>query len=347
MKDTLGVLQEFFGREFIVPVGSGTAGLLLVLDAVDVRGKRVLIPALACANVAVAVLAAGGVPTLVDVSKEDYCLSVDEVEAAINDGTGAIIAIDAFGYPADLDRISAIAARHGCTVIEDACQAYGGRVGERAMGAVGEVGVVSFGYSKPVELVGGGLVITRSQELHTRILRLKEQSSYDRLRALKNRIAVNLMLRDRYETMVSWARRVGLLRYDFPSHLWKRLRPAWSAFEREIDPVREHLSMVANHLAMCPEVEPFHYPRLGWLPWRYSFKAVDADAADKLTSQLNASGIRTSRLYQPVDEFLPVEAIGTMETARRLSTRTINLVYRSTTADLSRLVTALERFQQE
>jgi dTDP-4-amino-4,6-dideoxygalactose transaminase len=63
------------------------------------------------------------------------------------------------GYPCDMDRICAIAAKHGLKVIEDAAQAIGAKYRERSVGSFG-TGCFSLYATKNVMSGEGGMITT-------------------------------------------------------------------------------------------------------------------------------------------------------------------------------------------
>jgi dTDP-3-amino-3,4,6-trideoxy-alpha-D-glucose transaminase len=67
-----------------------------------------------------------------------------------------------YGHPAEMDAITAIAARHGLAVIEDACLSLGATYKGRPTGLIGSAGCFSFGIGKVIGGGGdGGMVVTR------------------------------------------------------------------------------------------------------------------------------------------------------------------------------------------
>ncbi len=78
----------------------------------------------------------------------------------------AVIPVDLFGIPADYDAITAIAARHGLTVIEDAAQSFGGMYKGKKSCAFGEIACTSFFPAKPLGCYGdGGMCFTNDDRL--------------------------------------------------------------------------------------------------------------------------------------------------------------------------------------
>ena len=60
-----------------------------------------------------------------DIDPRTLNLDPAAVEAAITPRTKAIVAVDIFGYPCELDALRAICERHGLALIQDACEALG------------------------------------------------------------------------------------------------------------------------------------------------------------------------------------------------------------------------------
>src|SRR5207237_9281345 len=86
------------------------------------------------------------------------------VEAAITGRTKAVVAVDMFGYPCELDEIRAICERHGLALIEDAAEALGAEYKGRPVGGHGVPAVFGFYPNKQVATGEGGVVVTDSEE---------------------------------------------------------------------------------------------------------------------------------------------------------------------------------------
>jgi len=52
-------------------------------------------------------------------------LTLIALKAAITPHTKALLPVDAFGQPVDIEAIRSIAAKYGLAIIEDACEALG------------------------------------------------------------------------------------------------------------------------------------------------------------------------------------------------------------------------------
>jgi dTDP-4-amino-4,6-dideoxygalactose transaminase len=160
-----------------VGVANGTDALLLALRALDVgRGDEVLTTPFTFFATAGAVHNAGARPVFADIDPDTFNISTQAMAAAIKPSTKAIIAVDLFGQMAPIEAIVDAAGER--PVIEDAAQSIGARRqidGKWVMaGEAAAVGTFSFFPSKNLGGYGdGGMVVTQSDEIATRVRRLR------------------------------------------------------------------------------------------------------------------------------------------------------------------------------
>lgn len=160
---------SFHGARHGIAVTNGTAALEVVMAALEVGpGDEVIVPDYTFVATAGAVLFAGALPVLVDVTPDSYCIDPDLLEPAINERTRAIIAVHLGGHPADLDRLREIAARHAVALVEDCAHAHGTEWRGERVGALGSAGTFSFQASKLMTAGEGGIVVTNEDKLERR-----------------------------------------------------------------------------------------------------------------------------------------------------------------------------------
>jgi dTDP-4-amino-4,6-dideoxygalactose transaminase len=158
---------------------SGTDALLLPLMALDLKpGDEVVCPAFTFFATAGTVHNAGGTPVFVDIDPATFNVTAATIEAAITSRTRAIIVVHLFGQMVEMERILALAAKHGLPVIEDAAQAIGARRsmdGEwRMAGETGWMGSFSFFPSKNLGAYGdAGMMVCQNDALAERLKRLR------------------------------------------------------------------------------------------------------------------------------------------------------------------------------
>lgn len=159
----------FQGIEHCVPTSSGTASLMVALEACGVgAGDEVIIPGLTWVANASTVAGVNAIPVPVDIDPATLCMDPAAVEAAITQRTAAIVVVHLYSAVADLDALSAIAREHGLALIEDCAQAHGAMYRGRRVGTYGDMGTFSMQHSKLLTSGEGGAVITSSASLARR-----------------------------------------------------------------------------------------------------------------------------------------------------------------------------------
>jgi dTDP-4-amino-4,6-dideoxygalactose transaminase len=116
----------------------------------------------------------------VDVEPDTFNLDVGSYARAIATARRmglkprAVIPVDLFGQPADMNEINALSEAEGVWVLADAAQSYGARYQNRRVGALAEVTATSFYPSKPLGAYGdGGAVFTDDEDLHRRMTQIR------------------------------------------------------------------------------------------------------------------------------------------------------------------------------
>jgi dTDP-4-amino-4,6-dideoxygalactose transaminase len=166
----------YCGVEHCVGVSSGLDALRLGLLASGLEhGSEVIVPAATFVATIEAVTQAGGVPVVVDISEDDYCIDADAVAAAIGPDTRAVMPVHLYGQMADMHALRHAADFRGLTILEDACQAHGAaRDGLRA-GAAGTTAAFSFYPGKNLGAAGdAGALVTSDTEIASRVRALRE-----------------------------------------------------------------------------------------------------------------------------------------------------------------------------
>lgn len=162
--------EDYFGVRHAVSVNSATSGLYAAVGAAGVGpGDEVIVSPYTMTASAAAAVVYGGIPVFADIDPETFCITPETIRRCITPHTRAIIVVDIFGHPADMDGIMALAAEHGLVVIEDAAQAPGATHNGRFAGTLGHMGVFSLNYHKTIHCGEGGVVVTDDARLAERL----------------------------------------------------------------------------------------------------------------------------------------------------------------------------------
>ncbi|MGH8900385.1 MAG: DegT/DnrJ/EryC1/StrS family aminotransferase [Egibacteraceae bacterium] len=147
----------------VVAVSSCTTGLMLVLQALGIRG-RVLVPSFTFSATAHAIHWAGGTPDWADI--DPTTLTLDPASAAAGaDEASALMAVHLYGTPCDVERLQKLADAARIPLVFDAAHALGSRRRQRPVGGFGTAEVFSLSPTKVVVAGEGGLVATNDDGL--------------------------------------------------------------------------------------------------------------------------------------------------------------------------------------
>lgn len=153
-------VAAYTGSRFAIGVNSGTSGLHLAMIAAGIKpGDEVITPSFSFIASANCILYERGTPVFVDVDARTGNIDPRLIAAAITPRTRAIVVVDAFGQPADIDPIMDTARRHGLFVIHDACESLGAEYrGRRVRPA--HATVYAFYPNKQITTGEGGMMTT-------------------------------------------------------------------------------------------------------------------------------------------------------------------------------------------
>jgi perosamine synthetase len=166
---TLDRFEELFaervGAAYAAAVSSGTAGLHLAVRLAGIgHGDEVVTTPFSFVASTNCFLYEGATPVFADIDPQTLNLDPAAAEAAITNRTRAILAVDIFGYPCELDPLRELAQRHGLAFIEDACEALGAEYKGRPLGSHGHLATFAFYPNKQMTTGEGGVVVTDSEQ---------------------------------------------------------------------------------------------------------------------------------------------------------------------------------------
>jgi dTDP-4-amino-4,6-dideoxygalactose transaminase len=169
------------GRRFGVGTASGLDALTIGLRALGLEaGDEVVVPAMTFVATFEAVVHARGRVVVVDVGEDDAGLDPAGAAAAVGPNTRFLLPVHLYGQMADMRALGSLAAKHGLTILEDACQAHGAERDGLGAGAAGAAAAFSFYPSKNLGAMGdaGALVLDDEDAASTaRALREHGQTS--------------------------------------------------------------------------------------------------------------------------------------------------------------------------
>ena len=170
------LIAERVGAPYAAAVSSGTAGLHLLAHIAGLGpGDEVITSPLSFVSSANCFIFEGATPVFADVDSRTLNMDPAALEAAITERTKAVVPVDMFGYPCELDEIRAICDRRGLVLIEDAAEALGAEYKGRPVGSHGLSGVFGFYPNKQLATGEGGIVFTHSEQEWQLVKSLRNQ----------------------------------------------------------------------------------------------------------------------------------------------------------------------------
>lgn len=182
-------LQTFLGTyRPVVALSAGTAAIHLGLVMLGVgKGDEVICQSMTFSASANPICYQGAQPVFVDSEPTTYNMSPDLLVEAIESRmkeTGrkpkAIVIVDLYGMPAQLERIREIADHYEIPLLEDSAEAMGSEYKGRKCGLWGDYGILSFNGNKMITTSGGGALICPDNEAAARVKFLATQARENR-----------------------------------------------------------------------------------------------------------------------------------------------------------------------
>lgn len=154
-------VAEKLGAKHVVGFSSCTTALhAAVLCAGLKPGDEAIVPSYTFVATANALLYSGVTPVFAEIDPKTYNIDPEKIKTLITPKTKAIMAVDQFGLPADIDALETLCKAHGLQLIEDAACAMGATYRGRKTGSRGRFVTFSFHPRKSITTGEGGALVT-------------------------------------------------------------------------------------------------------------------------------------------------------------------------------------------
>ncbi len=169
-------IAELAGRRFGIACSSGTAGLHMIIRALEIAdGDEVITTPFSFIASANCIMYERARPRFVDIEEETLGMDPALIAEAAGPRTKAVLPVHVFGRPCRIDEIAELAQVRGWHLIEDACEALGSRIDVRPMGSFGAASVFAFYPNKQITTGEGGVVVTDDAALAATFESLRNQ----------------------------------------------------------------------------------------------------------------------------------------------------------------------------
>jgi perosamine synthetase len=231
---------DYFGVKHAISVNSATSGLYAAAGAAGIGpGDEVIVSPYTMTSSATAALIYGAIPVFADIDPEIFCITPESIKKCITPYTKAIIVVDIFGHPADMDEIVKIAQKHKLLIIEDAAQAPGAKYYGQYVGTLADMGVFSLNYHKTIQCGEGGIIVTNDDDLADRLRLIRNHAEV----VVKNKGTENIV------NMIGFNYRMTEIEAAIASEQLKKL-------EKLVVPRIEAADYLTERLSKLPGLTP-------------------------------------------------------------------------------------------
>jgi perosamine synthetase len=295
LRDFEAKFAKFVGSKYAIGVSNGTAALFLSLISSGIgKGDEVIIPDITFIATANAVIQTGAIPICVDVDST-LNISINSIKKNLTKKTKAIIPVHMAGFPCNMVEIMKIAKKNNLKIIEDCAHALGSHINKKHVGTFGNVGCFSFYPIKNLTTIEGGMIITNSMKIMklssslrnhglTKSLLQRDKNSkpwvYDiiepgynfRIDEIRSSLGISQLKR---------FKKTQTKRIEVAKYYHEKLKDLNGIEITNLEDCKKH----AYHLYIIKIKKEFGMSR------------------DKVHSELNKKGIRTTVHYRPIHQF--------------------------------------------
>ena len=170
--------SKIIGDGYSVSFASARMGFYALLKSLNVgQDDEIIIQGATCAVMVNAVFRVGAKPVYSDIDPKTFGSSAMEIAKSITSRTKMIVAQHSFGIPCDIEEIVELANSKGIFLLEDCAITLSSKINNIVCGNFGDAAIFSTDHSKPINLLIGGLVYTRKQNLYRKLILIKNSSS--------------------------------------------------------------------------------------------------------------------------------------------------------------------------
>lgn len=157
-------ISKFFKSKYVQCVSSGTAAIKIALKSAGVKyGDEVITQGFNFIATIEAIVDCGAKPIITGID-DDLNLELNHLKKLVTKKTKAIIIVHMLGYSGEIDKIKSFCKKKKILLIEDNCEAVGGKFKKKYLGTIGDIGIFSFDFGKNITTGEGGCILTDNKK---------------------------------------------------------------------------------------------------------------------------------------------------------------------------------------
>jgi dTDP-4-amino-4,6-dideoxygalactose transaminase len=172
------ILQAESGAKRALLTTSGTHALEMAAILCDIKqGDEVIMPSYTFVSTANAFVLRGAEIVFVDIRPDTMNIDEKLIESAITKKTKAVVPVHYAGVGCEMDVISKTAQEYNLFVVEDAAQGIGATYNGKPLGAIGDMGALSFHETKNISCGEGGALLIKNESFIERAEIIREKGT--------------------------------------------------------------------------------------------------------------------------------------------------------------------------
>jgi perosamine synthetase len=295
----------YIGAQHATSVCNGTVALHLALAALDLKpGDEVIVPTLTYVASINTIVQAGATPVFVDSLASTWQIDPEDVRIKITHRTKAVMAVHLYGLPCQLDLLADLCKKNDLYLIEDCAEAFGTFFKDQHVGTFGDIATFSFFGNKTITTGEGGMVVTRTQELHDHAYHLKTQGVSPSREYWHDVVAYNYR-------MTNICAAIGVAQLEQADSIIEKKRQIAAWYRKGLD---------ALPLKIHEEIDGTRHSY-----WMCSIVLDSAEQRQPLRDHLKNADVETRPLFYPAHTLPPYDTKASFPVAESLSARGMNL----------------------
>ena len=157
--------KEIFKINNNLTTSSGTTALHLAMATLGIKkNDEVLVPNITFAASINTIIQTGANPVIVEIDKNNLCMSFAEAQKKITKKTKAILLVHLYGFMPDMKKFIIFAKKNKLLIIEDCAEAIGSYYKNKHAGSFGDAAAFSFFGNKTITTGEGGMLAFKNKK---------------------------------------------------------------------------------------------------------------------------------------------------------------------------------------
>ena len=262
----------FVDNKYCLTTSSGTTAIQLAIATLKLKSNdEIIVPDYTFVSPINSVIHAKCKPVLVDIDKNNLCISLNSIKKVVTKKTKAIIIVHLYGNTPEMNKIINFCKSKKIKIIEDCAEAFGTYYKGKHVGNFGHFGTFSFFGNKTISTGEGGMIIFKKKEDYLLAKKLRDHGMSENRKYWHDEVGFNFRM-----TNIQAA--IGCA----------QIEKANKFINRKIDIFKRYRSNLVNMkfikmVKLSPKIKNSH--------WLTFIIVKDNLIRDKLLSFLNSKGI--------------------------------------------------------